>query len=201
MAAIKENKKGRKIVSFKFRACVGRDEKGKQVFKCKTWYPAEGLTNAQSRKAAATAAEEWEKEVKSTPVPTEETKAVAEPETEKTLTFSRFVQEVWLPLAVDDGEHSPSTVAMYKHILNVILPRLGRLPIHEITGLQITAYLKWLRTEYRTKSGDPLSDKTVRHHFNILRIAFNFAERQDLISQNPIRKVNPPRVMKKRPQG
>ena len=36
------------------------------------------------------------------------------------MTFGKFVREIRFPLAVDDGEHSPSTVAMYKHILNVI---------------------------------------------------------------------------------
>ena len=50
MATIQEKIKGKKIVSFKIKACVGRDEKGKQVFRCKTWYPPEGLTNGKARK-------------------------------------------------------------------------------------------------------------------------------------------------------
>ena len=37
MAAIIQNKKDGKVVSYKFKACVGRDELGKQVFKCSTW--------------------------------------------------------------------------------------------------------------------------------------------------------------------
>ncbi len=32
MASIKANSKDGKIVSFKFRACLGRDESGKQIF-------------------------------------------------------------------------------------------------------------------------------------------------------------------------
>ena len=39
MATIQEKVKDKQIVSFKFKACLGRDENGKQIFKCHTWYP------------------------------------------------------------------------------------------------------------------------------------------------------------------
>ena len=41
MATIQEKIKGGKIVSFKIKVCLGRDENGKQIFKCKTWYDNE----------------------------------------------------------------------------------------------------------------------------------------------------------------
>ena len=53
MAAIQEKVKDGKIISFKFRACLGRNEDGKQIFKCLTWYPDEEMPKAKSRKAAA----------------------------------------------------------------------------------------------------------------------------------------------------
>ncbi len=37
MASITENKKNGKIVSFKFRVFIGRDDEGKQQFKTKIW--------------------------------------------------------------------------------------------------------------------------------------------------------------------
>ena len=52
MAYIQEKLKGKKIVSFKFKACVGRDDNGKQIFKCTTWYPPAELTPAKARKEA-----------------------------------------------------------------------------------------------------------------------------------------------------
>ena len=167
MASITEKVKDGKIVSFKFRACVGRDENGKQVFKCMTWYPAADMTKAKSKKEAAAAADEWEREQKKAFLLEEEERKTQEAEKiekMKVLSFGRFVREIWFPLAVDDGEHSPSTIAMYKHILNVILPRFGEMPLQKITGLQITAYLNWLRKDYRTAYGLPLADKTVKHH-------------------------------------
>lgn len=52
MAQIQEKVKNGKIVSFKIKVFLGRDEAGKQVFHCKTWKPPAGLTNAKSRKEA-----------------------------------------------------------------------------------------------------------------------------------------------------
>ena len=60
MAYIQEKIKGKKIVSFKFKACVGRDADGKQVFKCTTWYPPDELTPAKARKEAQKVAVLWE---------------------------------------------------------------------------------------------------------------------------------------------
>lgn len=201
MAAIQEKVKGGKIVSFRFRAYLGKDEIGRKLFDSMTWYPEDEMTKAKSRKAAAAAAALWEKEAK-TAYLAEKAKREQE-ETEKAeqrsvLTFGRFVREVWLPLAVNDGEHRPSTVAMYTHILNVILPHFEDTPLQEVTGLQITAYLKWLRNDYRTYYNKPLADKTIKHHYNIMRIAFNYAERHDLIVKNPMKKVDPPIVAKKK---
>ena len=64
MAYIQEKTKGKKIVSFKFKACLGRDADGKQIFKCWTWYPPADLTPAKARKEAQRVAGGWEEEVK-----------------------------------------------------------------------------------------------------------------------------------------
>ena len=34
MASITQNKKDGKVISYKFKACIGRDEFGKQIFRC-----------------------------------------------------------------------------------------------------------------------------------------------------------------------
>ena len=38
MAYIQEKSKGKKIISFKFKTYLDRDENGKQIVKCMTWY-------------------------------------------------------------------------------------------------------------------------------------------------------------------
>lgn len=75
MATIQEKIKGKKIVSFKIKVCVGRDENGKQVFRYKTWYPPEELTNGKARKEVQKVAILWEDEAKTAyTVTTRETK-------------------------------------------------------------------------------------------------------------------------------
>ena len=62
MAYIQGKVKGKKIVSFKFKTCLGRDDNGKQIFKCWTWYPPADLTPAKARKETDRVAGRWEEE-------------------------------------------------------------------------------------------------------------------------------------------
>ena len=64
MASITQNKKYGKIISYKFKACVGRDEFGKQIFRCSTWKVPDGLIPSRAEKAAQKAAAEWEQQAK-----------------------------------------------------------------------------------------------------------------------------------------
>ena len=170
MAYIQEKVKGKKIVSFKFKACMGRDLGGKQIFKCKTWYPPADLTPAKARKEAQRVAGVWEEEVKQAYLKEQEEKAVAG--ASPAYTFDTFVNEVWIPLCVRDGSHRPATVAMYTNILKVILPQFQGVPLDEITGVRISQYLRWLRNEYRKPDGQPLAEKSIKHHYNVLNLIF-----------------------------
>lgn len=195
MAYIQEKLKGRKIVSFKFKACVGRDDNGKQIFKCTTWYPLAELTPAKARKEAQKVAAIWEDEVRQAYL--KEQKETAVVGASHAYTFDTFVNEVWLPLCVRDGSHRPATIAMYTNILKIILTQLDDIPSNEITGIRISQHLRWLRSEYRKPDGKPLAEKSIKHHYNILGLIFGYAEKQDLIEKNPMKKVNPPKVSKK----
>ena len=64
MASITQNQKDGKVVSYKFKACVGRDELGKQIWRCTTWKIPEGMIPSRAEKAAQKAAAVWEKEVR-----------------------------------------------------------------------------------------------------------------------------------------
>ena len=58
MAAIIRNEKEGKLVSFKFKACLGRDECGKQIFRCTTWHIPEDMSLTKAQNAAEKAAAE-----------------------------------------------------------------------------------------------------------------------------------------------
>ena len=64
MASIIPNQKDGKIISYKFKCCVGRDDCGKQVFRCMTWKIPSGLAPSKAAKAAEKAAAAWEQEAK-----------------------------------------------------------------------------------------------------------------------------------------
>lgn len=44
MASITPKKKSGRIVSYKFKTCVGRDVQGKQMFRSKTWTLPDGMS-------------------------------------------------------------------------------------------------------------------------------------------------------------
>lgn len=197
MAYIQEKIKGKKIVSFKFKACLGRDTNRKQIFKYTTWYPPAELTPAKARKEAQKAAAVWEDEVKQAYLKEQEEKAVAGSPSAPAYTFDTFVNAVWIPLCVRDGSHRPATVAMYTNILKVILPQFQGIPLTDITGVFISQYLRWLRNDYRKPDGKPLAEKSIKHHYNVLNLIFGYAEKQDIIQKNPMKKVDPPKVSKR----
>lgn len=130
MASITPNRKDGKIVSFKFRSCVGRDEFGKQIWLCTTWKVPTGLAPSRSEKAAQKAASDWEKVVR-----VEYQKDLLNPERVKEreierlrTEFTAFVWEVWFPVCICNGEHKPTTIEFYRHISNQINPLLARDP-------------------------------------------------------------------------
>lgn len=102
-----------------------------------------------------------------------------------------------MPIKVVGGGLRPSTISMYNFMLKVILPHLGDKRIKEITPIDIMQYLQYLRDEYHAPDGRTLSEKSVKHHFDVLRIIFNYAERQEVIEKNPIKKVDAPRTVKR----
>ena len=200
MASITQNKKDGKVVSYKFKACVGRDELGKQVFKCSTWKVPEGLIPSRVEKAAQKAAAEWEKQVKA-----EYIKDLQNPErikereiARKHTEFSKFALQDWFPVCIDDGDHKHTTVDFYKHTTNRVAEYFKGRTIQSLTALDIQKFLIYLRTEYRTKQGKPVSDKTVRHSYCVLVMIFDFAEEQELIQKNPMDKVDCPKLAKKK---
>ena len=193
MASIKEEGTRGKRLSYKFRVCLGRDENGRQISKAMRWNPPEDMTPAKARKEAQRVAAVWEAEQKEA----FERQKTQQKGRKTDYTFGQFVDEVWVPLCVRDGSHRPSTVAMYTNILKVMRPHFEELLLSGISGIQITQYLTWLRNEYRTQYGKPLAEKSIKHHYNILSFIFGYAEKQDLIEKNPMKKVDAPKVRRR----
>lgn len=200
MATIIENKKDGKIVSYKFRTYLGKDDLGKQIMRYTTWKPSNNLPLSKYQKAAEKAAVEWEKTVKlEYEKDLENPERVVERNIQQSRTeFTKFVTDIWFPVFVCDGNHKATTIEFYQHITNKINEYFKGRALQTITGIEIQKYLIYLRTEYKTSQGKPLSDKTIRHHYCVLALIFDYALKQDFILKNPMDKVDCPTLTKKK---
>ena len=201
MANIRENKKNGKTVSYRFTVCLERDAQGKQVRKYTTWTPPEGLTPAKAKRAAERAAEEWEQETRAEYQ--KEQAAIAQglayqlpPEKRKDY-FVGFIENTWLPLQIRGGDNKPSTIAYYEYVSQNIKEYFAGTVLQSISPSYIQKYLIYLRNNFKSKTGKPLSAETLHHHYRVLNMMFAYAERLELISKNPMHKVDAPRKERK----
>ena len=187
MASIKENRKNGKIVSFKFRVFIGRDEDGRQQFKTKVWKPDKPCTETRLIKLAEAEAAIWEREIMCGNVPTEKE---AKPSQIK---FCEFVNNEWLPSLLNE-ECRATTYEFRTYLLQTILPYFGDVLLSEIDSQKASAYLDYLKNERKNAQGKPLSPQTRKHHHSTLNLIFKYAIQRGHISANPIDGVISPKL-------
>jgi hypothetical protein len=124
------------------------------------------------KKAAERAAETWEETAKAVH---QQEKCAAGQEQTPTIPaekrhddFSSFVNNTWLPLQVKNGSNKPCTVLFYQNNANLIVQHFKGKTLQSITPMDIEKYLVYLRTEYKSKLGKPLSPKTTHHMYAML---------------------------------
>lgn len=191
MASIYPNKKDGKVVSYKFKAFLGRDEYNKQIIRCTTWVPPADLTASKKLKAAQSAAAVWEAELKSKGLEKEE-----QPQKPKLARLSDYIQNTWFPLEVDNGERKPTTATFYRSMVTLICGYFKTDYLHEITSTDIDKYLLFLRTKYKGRNGKGLSPKSLRHQYATLKLIFADAQNREYIDKNPMDKVKAPKLQK-----
>lgn len=198
MANLRENKKSGKIISYRFTVCLERDKHGKQVRKYTTWTPPDGLPPTKARRAAERAAEDWEEEVRTEyQKEKEQGSAYRLPPEKRHDDFVEFIEQVWLPLEVYGGNRKPTTAVFYGHIAKHITEYFNGMVLQDISPIDIQKYFVYLRTKYRTRQGNPLSAQSLRHQYVTLNSIFSYAEKQEMITKNPMHKVDPPKKEKK----
>ena len=201
MASITPKKKSGRIVSYKFKTCVGRDTQGKQIFRSRTWSPPDGMNVFKASRAAEKAALEWEDAVKAEYekelAASASGKSYSLPPEQRHDDFGSFVSDIWLPLQARSGSHKPTTVAFFENMAKPIMEYFKGAVLQEIGPFDIQRYLTYLGTDYKSKLGKPLSPKSVRHQYGVLNQIFSYAERHELITKNPMRLVDTPHQEKK----
>ena len=202
MARIAENVKDGKIVSYRFIVCVGRDAHGKQVRRFATWHPPDGLRQSRMRAAAERAAEEWESTVRAEYA--EELERMSRqapayiPPEERRDDFCDFVDNVWYKLYICNGDRKETTEAYYEDLKKYITEYFKGAVLQDITSLQIQEYLQHIRKEHERKRKKKISDKYMHHQYGALRNIFDYAERNKMLVENPIKNVEAPKMKKKK---
>lgn len=194
MAAITPNSKNGKIISYRFRVCVGRDAEGKQLFRSTTWAIPDGLTPSKAERAARKAAEQWEKTARAEyEEDLKNPQRVKDREIDRTKTdFAAFVLEDWFPICIDNGEHKPKTVEFYGYTARAVAEHFSGRVLQKITATDIQKYIISLRTD------KGFSQQTVHHYHRTLNMVFAFAMKQEIIRKNPMDKVDRPKLPRKK---
>ena len=111
--------------------------------------------------------------------------------------FLSFVNNVWMPLEIRGSDRKPRTISFYTAGVKLLSSYFQGAILQKLTPMDLQKYLVYLRTEYQGKSGVGLKPKTVHHQYNLLHLIFSYAERQELISRNPMDRVTAPKKEKR----
>ena len=184
MASIKENRKNGKIISFKFRAFLGRDGDGKQYFKTTVWKPDKNYSEGRLRKMAEKEAAVWErKEIEVY----QEQRGKFKP---SEITLGEFVNNEWLKHIREESR--ATTLEFRDNLLKTILPYFEGVRLADIDSKKAVDYLEHLKT-FRSKS---LSPQTRKHHYSTLNLIFSYAIKLGYIEINPMNNVESPKLQK-----
>ncbi len=179
--------KAGKVISYRVRSCVGRDEQRKQVWRTCTIPRPEGLTPKREEDEVWRLADAWEQEQKAEFQRSHEKKDLSR------ITLSDFIRDVWWPLHVMDGSHKPTSVEFYRHLSNGVLEYFeeqGNKKLAQLSAADVKRYIIYLQTEARTKDGEPLSQTTIIRHYQTLRNVLNFAIRFGYLRDDPCKNLS-----------
>lgn len=178
----KRNKAG-DITGYKFRCCVGRDERYKQIWKTCTISADDpriiDLTPKKLKDKLLSLKTEWDE------------KSIADHAKEKTtankdnITFYDFVENHWWKDHVMDGRHTLNSISFFKSTKKTSLDYFGKvIKLNEITPELVKKYLKYITTAKNSK-GKLYSNTSQMHHFATFRNIMEYAYRLGYIDEDP----------------
>lgn len=113
--------------------------------------------------------------------------------------FTDYMLFEWLIEKEQNQHMTRLTVDSYKsYITNHIEPFLKSKTLGELTTSHIKGLVKYLKTKKSPQNNKPLSDSTVQRIYNIVVSALNYAVKNELIKVNPAKKVDRPKIAKRK---
>lgn len=172
------------IISYQIRVFRGRDASGKRLKDyMMTWKPTPGMTKRQI-----------EKELERQTTLFEENCKLGNVSTEKP-TFEKYSAYV-LDLKTLAGM-KPKTAAHYRDMLKHVLPEIGHLKIQDLRPDHLNRlYAKMAAPGANSKTGGPLSAKTINSAHRTVSTILAQAVKESLIPTNIAFKATPPKLQK-----
>lgn len=175
----RKNKAG-EITSYRIRACVGRDEQYKQVWRTCTIARPEGLTPKKEEKEVKRIAEEWEK------VQKEEFEKSHAKSDKARITFKEFVEDHWLKDNVKIADRTPSSIEFFEYTSQMAIDYFGdRKKLKEIDVEAVKRFINHLKSTPTKTTGKPFCATSVKHFYGTLKNILNYAKRLHYIDYNP----------------
>ena len=194
MATIDERKdKDGKLVGYRIRVYLGRDEHKKQIRRTMTIDRPEGLTPKKEKKEVQRIADAWEREQREEFEKNKNKINERRFSVKSKITLCDFIDNHWIKKHVKNGKHTPDTVAFYQSMANDIKDyfqsEFPDIKLCSVDKENVLDYLAYLRTKARTKNGKPYGATTIQHHFSTLRNILGYAVYIEYIKEDPCRKI------------
>jgi len=120
------------------------------------------------------------------------------------MNFSKAIEGFLLSFRID---HSSRTVKLYELYLKIVCDWLQNPPVSEINTEYLRRFMVYLKSEYEphrvsssTRKGRPLSEAAQDNYWKAIRSCFNWLHENGVISENPARDLDRPKVVKPVPE-
>lgn len=196
MATIDERRdKDGKLIGYRVRIYLGRDEHKKQIRRTMSIDRPEGLTPKKEEKEVQRLADEWEREQREDFEKHKNRINEQNYSVKSKITLNDFIDNYWIEKHVKNGKHTPDTVLFYqsmaKDIKEYFKSECPDIKLNAVDKENVLDYLTYMRTKARTKNGNPYGATTIQHHFSTLRNILGYAVYIEYIKEDPCRKIKP----------
>lgn len=117
---------------------------------------------------------------------------------DKDITLEEFINNIWFPLEIDNGERKPTTISYNRSMCKYVIDYFRNEKINSITSIELKECLKYYRCEYKKRTNEiGMEAKSLKGIYSILKMIFRSAYELEYIPKNPMNFVPPPRIPKK----
>lgn len=169
--------------SYQIRVSVGYDAFGRQIVRSMTWRPKPGMSERQTAAELNRQAVLFEESCSMGVAPS-------------SMKFREFAEKWFDEYATVNLKKS--SVQRLRGVTARIYSAFGHIRVDKITRGQVQAFIDDLARNGRNfRNGQPLYQKTVVHHLNLLSDVFSYAVRLGMIEDSPCRNIFVPKGLKK----